>query len=103
MMSIKSHTCLNVPAFSIAVSVPSNMPKKHLQAEKPSSENETIKKPPQFLVTADPSCKGADGIHPYAITKWETTQHISYQESTRSSNKRESILSLKAILCSQKS
>lgn len=65
-------------------------------------KNETNKKTPQFIVTADPSCKGADGTHPYAIGKWETTHHLSYQESIRCSNKRENTVFLKAILCSRK-
>lgn len=61
-----------------------------------------IKKTPQFIVTADPSCKRADGTYPYVIRKWETTQHLSYQKSIRCSKKRENIVFLKAILCSRK-
>lgn len=62
---------------------------------------ETNKHPPQFIVTAEPHCKEADGTHAYALRKW-FTQHLSYQEGIRCSNKRENIVLLKEILCSRK-
>lgn len=59
---------LNIPVVSITVSVLKNICKLKSQAQK----NETNKNPPEFIVTADPHCKGADGTHANGIRKWFT-------------------------------
>lgn len=84
------HTCCYHHCFK-------NLCKLKSRAQK----NETNKHPPEFIVTADPHCKGADGTHASSIRKW-FTQHLNYHKDIRCSNKRKNIVLLKAILCSRK-